>query len=77
MMLMIQVDGVVIPSQVVGLSGLHLQVKYKKPDGSECTTLIDEWRAVDRNEFWKLWTHMGGKSMRLRWEDGTEFQPGV
>jgi len=73
---MIHADGVVAPAQVVGASGLHLQVKYKKQDGSECITVIDEWRAVDRNEFWKLWTEMGGSKMNLKWEDGTEFKPG-
>jgi len=41
-------------------------------EGGVRQQLIGEWQAVHRDQFWKLWSQLGGIA---EWEDGSPFKP--
>ncbi len=61
----------VIPVTAVG-TGLMCRVPSKNKAMSQ--QIILEHSAADRDHFWDLWRHFGGRAV---WEDGTEFEPEV
>ena len=60
----------VVAMTVVGLR-LHCVVPMAR--GAQ-TVLIPVEQAVNRTEFQRLWTRMGG---RAHWADGKKFKPGI
>ncbi len=63
----------VVRLRVTGAVGLRLICVPEH--GADASLLVGEEQAIDREQFWRLWSSYGG-GLGLRWEDGSPFSPG-